>query len=726
MPSSDLATFESLGFKNDWLTDGVDTAAVCQADEHTDRTRASQQWVGSPGACIHREVIVNRLLRVAILGGGRMAQKHAVAVRLQSGAELVAVADPHLTEQEIRNRFGNDVRGYREAADLLADAKPDIVHIVTPPATHARLAMQCLQSRAHIYVEKPFAPTEREAAEILELAASANLRACAAHQVLFQRAGTEYRRHLPIIGPPVHIESYFSFKPVRRTPEGGARLSSVEQLIDILPHPVYLLLSALDDSTQGADLSALDADPTGEVRAVIRSGSALATLIVTLRGRPIESYLRVVGTNGLVEADFILGDVVKSFGPGASGPAVVVKPFSLSLQKFGGSLAGIARLLFRRQRSYPGLGELLTQFYDNVRGERAAPIVPDEILRTVRICEQIANRLRALDEEAEQSALYDIRTRSYNLPPVDPERGVVLVTGGSGFLGTRVLKALRSSRWAVRATVRRIPSARAQIPGVEYVEADLAQALPARLLSGVGIVVHLAAETMGDRTAHERNTVVATRNLLDAMEAAGVLKLVNIGSVAVLRPGQREMNEQSPLDRGNESRGPYVWAKAEAEALASERSSAGRIDVRTIRLGPLVDFESFVPPGRLGREIVRLFVATGSPNNPLAVCDVNTAAAVIRQYARDFDTAPRCLNLIEAPATSRGELVRRLRAVRPDLKVLWLPFPVLKALAVLATGLQKVLRPGQPALDLYAAFKSERYDSTLAAQMTAKSKPHDS
>lgn len=662
---------------------------------------------------------MNNELKVAILGGGRMAQKHATAIRLRPGAKFVAVGDPYLSSEEIQARFGADVAGFRDPIELLTQVKPDIVHIVTPPHTHFQLARDCLLNGANVYVEKPFALNSAEAQEILDLAESKGLRACAAHQVLFQRAGQLYQTHLPMIGGIIHVESYFSFKPVRRRPDGGAPLSAVDQLIDILPHPVYLMLSALERGSDASpELTAFDVMPEGEVRAVIRSGETLATLIVTLRGRPVESYLRVIGTNGSVTADFILGDVVKSLGPGASAPAVVVKPFSASSQKFWGSVGGLGRLLFSRQKSYPGLGELLDLFYGSVRNRSAPPISRKTIMHTVSICEQISERLIAMDQQADVVAARTLAERTRQLAPPDTSRGVILVTGGSGFLGRTVLQELRDRGWPVRASVRRIPSARQQVPGVEYVEADLGRALPTGLLDGVSIVAHLAAETAGNQAAHERNSIVATRNLLDAMRAAGVKRLVNISSIAVLRPGSGgSLREDSPVDRGNLSRGPYVWAKAEAEAIAIEASRDGGPEVRTLRLGPLVDFQNYTPPGRLGRDVARLFVAMGSPSKALSVCDVHTAAAVIRYYAESFDSAPAVVNLVEVPPTTRGDLAQRLRQTRPELKFLWLPFPVLKLLSVMATLLQKALRPKHPALDLYAAFKSEAYDPKIAQQV---------
>jgi predicted dehydrogenase/nucleoside-diphosphate-sugar epimerase len=663
-------------------------------------------------------------LRVAILGGGRMAQQHATAIRLQPQARFVAVGDPYLTAEEIKERFGSDVEGFNSAEALLATAKPDVVHIVSPPHTHFDLAKLCLSNGASVYVEKPFAPTAREAAELIDLAESKNLRVCSAHQVLFQRAGQHYQTFLPKIGDLIHVESYFSFKPVRRRPDGGTPLSAIDQLIDILPHPVYLMLSALErDADAQPELTALDVAPEGEVRAVIRSGGTLATLIVSLRARPVESYLRVVGVNGSVTADFILGDVVTSLGPGSSAPAVVLKPFSTSWQKYWGSYAGVFRLLFRRQKSYPGLGELLTLLYRSVRDGSAPPLSRRSIMNTVTICEQIAASLAAADSRAEEAARAKLEELNRKVPAPDPARGIVFVTGGSGFLGKRVLEELRNDGWHVRAAVRRTPSARSRVPGIEYVEADLGRGIPPELLANTTVVAHLAAETAGNQQAHERNTVVATTKLLDSMEAAGVKKLINIGSVAVLKAGPSVQREDSVVDRGNLGRGPYVWAKAEAECLADERAKKGTVEVRTVRLGPLVDFSDYTPPGRLGRDISRTFIGMGSRGNALSVLDTQTAARVIRWYADEFEAAPRCVNLVEVPATSRGQLADLMKKTRPELRFFWLPFWLLKLLSWFAIGLQKILKPKGPALDVYAAFKSERYDPAISQRVIGAAGP---
>jgi len=276
----------------------------------------------------------------------------------------------------------------------------------------------------------------------------------------------------------------------------------------------------------------------------------------------------------------------------------------------------------------------------------------------------------------------------------------------------------------VRIPVRRELPARERLPGIEYVQADLGTAVPDSLLAGIDLVVHAAAETAGDLAAHERNTVHATRNLLDAMRRVQVRRLINISSVAVLVPSSGgTLREDSPVDADNLARGPYVWAKAAAEVEAARRAAAGDVDVRTVRLGPLVDYDAFTPPGRLGREVARLFVGMGRRGGELSICSVGTAAAVIRSYAENFDAAPPYVNLLEVPSPTRGELADRLEATRPDLRFMWMPFPLLRLIGLSLKLALKVMRPGGPALDLYAAFKSESYEPTTAARVIAAAGP---
>ncbi len=78
------------------------------------------------------------------------------ADRAVAGCEIVGVCDREpLMAEQLCDRFA--VGGcYSDVAQLLEHARPEVVHITTPPESHFGLARLCLEHDRHVYVEKPF------------------------------------------------------------------------------------------------------------------------------------------------------------------------------------------------------------------------------------------------------------------------------------------------------------------------------------------------------------------------------------------------------------------------------------------------------------------------------------------------------------------------------------------------------------------------------------------
>ena len=665
-------------------------------------------------------------LRVGIIGCGKMGIQHIRAVKQMQRAELVGVSDPGIDPETMKGVLPPGVPFFNNVPDLFRSANPNVVHVVTPPASHFELAKMALNHGAHVLVEKPFTLERTHAEEIAALAEGRNLQICAGHQLLFEYPSRVAESMLSMIGSVVQIESYFSFRPVRRSPGGGGAIGPLDQLMDILPHPVYVLLKFLRTSctapgSPAVDIRFVEADPSGDVIAILRLGSVTGRLVVTLNGRPVESYLRIVGTNGSLFLDFVRGSVVQLPGPGTSAIPILLNPYSEARQIATGAVKGFFHLVASKKKGiYPGVRELIEAFYASVLDGKVPPIPVSNILETVGVCETIGNELRRNCRQAEEVSGAAHRIRESALGNPAPAREGVLVTGGTGFLGRKVSADLRNIGYPVRVPARTIPPFSKRVPGVEYVKADLAEPLPVHLLDGIRVIVHCAAETVGKKEAHEKNSILATRNILDAAAAANVGRFIHISSIAVLKPSREvggAVDEATPLDLDNEGRGPYVWGKAESERYIGNSAKRLGVDVRIIRLGPLVDFNDYTPPGRLGREVGRRFVCMGSRGEKLSVCDIETATKVIRHYVERFDESPPILNLVEPDAPSRKELFEKLQKVRPDLRPIFVPGLFVKAISPPLKLLQKILMPGKKPIDIYSAFSSEKYRTDLAEKV---------
>ncbi|CAI4030456.1 NAD-dependent epimerase/dehydratase family protein [Nitrospira tepida] len=620
----------------------------------------------------------------------------------------MAVADPSEAAQTAMRGIVAAVASFKTPDELLAAARPDVVHIITPPASHAPLAQAALEAGCHIYVEKPFTERVEDAQRILDEARAKGLLVCAGHQLLYEPPTRVLARYLPSIGQVAHVESYFSFRTVRHAPGGRTVLRADHQLLDILPHPVYLLLLVLEQAGNGTiELVSLELSQAGTVHALVRRGGVTGTLVVTLEGRPVESYLRAVGRNGSLFADYVRSTVQRAIGPGSSGIDKLFAPYRQAWQLLTGTTAAMARRFLKRQQSYPGLAELFSAFYESIRSGAPSPLSPESLLETVRICEKVAQALR----EREAKALAAAAPR-----PVE-SRGVI-VTGGTGFLGKEIVRSLLARNRPVRVVARREPSPWERIAGAEYVVADVATGAAVHLFKGADTVIHAAAETAGGWDEHRRNSLNATEQMVRGAAAAGITRFIHISSLAVLAQGTGDpIGDNHPLEPDSKGSGPYVWGKLESERLAVLVGNELGLSVKVVRPGALVDYRDFDPPGRLGKRLGNIFVAVGSPSDRLGVVDVGFSGRFLAWTVDHWDDVPSPLNLLDPVSPTKRELLDHLRKANPDLTVIWLPRFVLIPLSWTAMLAQKLLRPGKPPINIAKVFSVLPYDTSLIAKL---------
>jgi predicted dehydrogenase len=104
-------------------------------------------------------------LRIAIVGSGYIARVHSrVAAAL--GGEVVAVCGRTLSSAAA---FGAG-DAYDSLARLLAEQKPDVLHVCTPNNLHAEQAIAAFAAGAHVLCEKPLATSSEDAMRMMEAA----------------------------------------------------------------------------------------------------------------------------------------------------------------------------------------------------------------------------------------------------------------------------------------------------------------------------------------------------------------------------------------------------------------------------------------------------------------------------------------------------------------------------------------------------------------------------
>jgi predicted dehydrogenase len=155
------------------------------------------------------------MISTAIIGCGKVSDKHALQIARIPNAKLVAVCDvePLLTQQ-MAERFGVE-RQFTDAQQMIDEVRPDVVHITTPPQAHFQLGRICLLAGCHAYIEKPFTMNTAEAEELVALAIRKNLKLTVGHNAQFTPVMVRMRQLVNdgyLGGRPVHLESIFCYE----------------------------------------------------------------------------------------------------------------------------------------------------------------------------------------------------------------------------------------------------------------------------------------------------------------------------------------------------------------------------------------------------------------------------------------------------------------------------------------------------------------------------------
>ncbi|MBA2588380.1 MAG: NAD-dependent epimerase/dehydratase family protein [Alphaproteobacteria bacterium] len=538
-------------------------------------------------------------LRVGLIGAGNIADVHAEALTALK-LPISAIVDPRA---EVRDRLA---RKYKIAASftsvdeaISADAF-DRAHVLVPPDLHAAIAAPLLRAGKAVLAEKPLA-TSRQDCELLTGFSSgtailgvnqnfvyhpafAKLREAAAKHALGVPRFLNMVYHAPLRQMASRQFGHWMFRQPRNI------------LLEQAVHPLSQIMALC------GEIGAIQA--VGDAPTEIAPGvDFYSSFTASLSGQHLPASFRfAVGQNfpfwqvsvicddGLLVADMLTNqfwevtrtrwlDPLDHLLRGFDGARSTMSGSFANFKNYGLSMLGLAA---RSDGFYISMRESIRAFH--AAADQMAPPLSDGRFGSalVGICDRIADQIMPAPRSMQ--------------PPVpklagDPD---IAVLGGTGFIGTALVKRLRADGLTVAVMARNIGNLPAifQDGGVTVHRGDIGNPEQvAAAIRGASVVVNLAHGGGSGSWEEIRDAMLGgVQNVAISCQKAQISKLVHVGSIASLYLGSQNkpVTGNTPPDKKAEERAFYSRAKAMSDEYLMQLHSEGKLSVCVLRPGLVV------------------------------------------------------------------------------------------------------------------------------------------
>lgn len=345
--------------------------------------------------------------RVGLIGCGRIAAVHNGFIRGIPKADVVAVcdADPVAAESFASER---GVPAHYGSVDrMMTCEEPNIVHICTPPATHANLAIAAMEQGANIFVEKPMAMTLEDCDRMIETAERYGRRICVDHNRLLDPVIQKLRKLVDagLLGDIAMVEAHQGVNP----PEEGSKnhwsiADPFAPLYNLGPHPLYLVEAfagpAKEIVVHGPPIS--EDGILREIRILLPGTRCDAFVSFSMASQPYLNHLDVYGTKATARVNLntmtIVIDRERKLPKMVAKLLANLEPAAQMIQATLGNTLAVA---LRRMKTYPGIGNTIRAYYRSLDEGQEPPNDGAAGRENVRVLRAVEDALRVEPQDGD-------------------------------------------------------------------------------------------------------------------------------------------------------------------------------------------------------------------------------------------------------------------------------------------------------------------------------------
>ena len=342
--------------------------------------------------------------KVAVIGTGLIANlKHIPSwQRLAGRADLACICDLNEKQaKEVADRFG--IRHvYSDVDAMLAEQKPSIVDICTPPKTHCFLAEKAADAGANVMIEKPMAMDLAECDRVIAARDRNRVKMMCCHSDLFYLSYTRARQMIERgdIGRLTGMHIFLS-TPTYCIAEDGKHWANRlpgGAIGETGPHVVYMTLPFIPEVDEVQVLATklmpeYPWSPFEDYRIVLRGENAMCSITATYASDEWLAQVEFIGTDAILRLDIETQSVTRYTRADITAGKVAMSQFREAGQLLRNTLSIGARYAAGKVPSTHDV--MCERFVECVVDDAPSPVPAEEGRETVRVLKVIVDQLEA-------------------------------------------------------------------------------------------------------------------------------------------------------------------------------------------------------------------------------------------------------------------------------------------------------------------------------------------
>ncbi len=617
---------------------------------------------------------MSKMHNVCIVGAGYISLFHLAALQLLPNVKLTAVCDSNAQRASALAGKWGIPHIFSALDDLIASKTCDVAHVLVPPDLHRQVAEPLLRAGMHVMVEKPLAVSAEDCEVLLNAAQETGVMIGVNHNSTYRPSFLKLKEIIAAqqVGQLHHVICHLNV-PLRQL---GAKQFShwmfqrpqnlfLEQGV----HPLSQIYDLIGKASQVTTLTSgrQELAPGVEIydtwQVSLAGERATAQLFLSV-GQDFPSWqITAICQDGTIHADFLHErclvqtrtkemDFYNSFRTGRKMARDLTRQ---SISGATGYILSQLKLVPKNDPFIVSINNAVAAFYDGIDNlTRGRSVDGQAGADVIKMCEQVTATLAPAATIAKPIV-------------TPPDNFDVVVIGGTGFIGSHLLKQLIATNQRVKIIARNTATLPEIFhhPNVKVVSGDITnESVIDAAVAGTPIVIHLAHGGGGDTWEEiKRSMVDGTRVIAEACLRHKTKRLIYLGTIASLYLGSSSarITGTTPNDPKAETRALYSRGKAACEDLLNQLHKEQKLSVVILRPGVVIGeggmpFHSGV--GFANQE--GHLIGWNQGDNPLPFILVEDCAAAIFQAMKAANIEGKSYNLVGDQRPTARQYVKEL------------------------------------------------------------------